>query len=194
MAVSDILRYLGSPGCEDARLLRLIGEGREMLRGHMRPLHTLLRCPLRMEGSRICAGALTIRSEALAKCLRCCDGAFLFAATLGAGVDRCITRQESVDMSMALVLQACAVDAIESYCDAVCETLRRGCEAEGLGLRPRFSPGYGDFSIKHQQDILNILDAGRRIGLFATGAHMLTPLKSVTALIGIGPAGDIGKE
>ncbi len=30
--------------------------------------------------------------------------------------------------------------------------MRRTAEQEGLYCRPRFSPGYGDFSIKHQRD------------------------------------------
>ena len=52
-------------------------------------------------------------------------------------------------------------------------------------LRPRFSPGYGDFSILYQKDVLRMLDAPKKIGLTMTDGYMLTPTKSVTAIIGI---------
>ena len=57
--------------------------------------------------------------------------------------------------------------------------------AKGRGLRPRFSPGYGDFSIEHQRDIARVLDTARRIGLTVTDSLMLAPMKSVTAVIGV---------
>jgi hypothetical protein len=81
-----------------------------------------------------------------------------------------------VDSAEGLCLQACAAAKIEEYCDSV--------EKELPAHRPRFSPGYGDFDITHQTDILRILDA-QKIGLTETKTHMLTPLKSVTAVIGI---------
>ena len=55
---------------------------------------------------------------------------------------------------------------------------------EYKGMRPRFSPGYGDFDIHHQEEILRMLDAHKKIGLSMTESYMLTPTKSVTALIG----------
>lgn len=188
MGMADILRCLGSAMSDDPRLPAMIERGQELLAAEMRPLHAAIRFPLAIGGDRLSIGPLSIESRDLAKALAGCEGAFLFAATLGAGIDRLIARYEAVDMPMALVLQACAVDAIETYADRTCESLARVCGAEGFALRPRFSPGYGDFSIQHQADILRLLDAGRRIGLSATDAHMLTPLKSITAVIGLSPA------
>ena len=59
----------------------------------------------------------------------------------------------------------------------------------GLKLRPRFSPGYGDFSIAHQRDITRELDTARRLGLTVTESLMLAPMKSVTAVIGLSETG-----
>ena len=56
---------------------------------------------------------------------------------------------------------------------------------KGLYLRPRFSPGYGDFSIFHQKELLQMTDASKQIGLTMTDGYMLTPSKSITAVIGI---------
>ena len=75
---------------------------------------------------------------------------------------------------------------LEEYLDECQEELRLEQEAQGLYLRPRFSPGYGDFSVLHQGEILRMLDAPKRIGLSVTDGNMLTPTKSVTAVIGVG--------
>ena len=70
--------------------------------------------------------------------------------------------------------------AIEGFCDLLNARL-----AEGLSTRARFSPGYGDMSLEYQRDFISVLDAGKNIGLALTQSLMLTPTKSVTALIGI---------
>ncbi len=56
---------------------------------------------------------------------------------------------------------------------------------EGESLTHRFSPGYGDLSMSVTEEILAVLDAGRRIGVSVTKSLMMTPMKSVTAIIGI---------
>ena len=61
-------------------------------------------------------------------------------------------------------------------------------QEQGKYIRPRFSPGYGDFSIQHQKAVLAMLEASKRIGVTMTDSYMLTPTKSVTAVIGIGDA------
>ena len=55
----------------------------------------------------------------------------------------------------------------------------------GKALTPRYSPGYGDLSINIQNQLLDILDAKKSIGLSATSNNILIPRKSVTAIIGI---------
>ena len=69
------------------------------------------------------------------------------------------------------------------------DALQREAAARGLKLRPRFSPGYGDFSIAHQRDITRELDTARRLGLTVTESLMLAPMKSVTAVIGLSETG-----
>lgn len=55
----------------------------------------------------------------------------------------------------------------------------------GLYLKPRFSPGYGDWQLEDQQKILQLLNCEKKIGLTLTDGYMLTPVKSVTAVIGL---------
>ena len=82
-------------------------------------------------------------------------------------------------------MQACAAAMLEEYCDEMQDKIAQQLAEEKLYLRPRFSPGYGDFSILHQKEILDMLDAPKRIGLTMTDAYMLVPTKSVTAIIGV---------
>ena len=51
--------------------------------------------------------------------------------------------------------------------------------------RPRFSPGYGDFPLEFQKDIFNLLSPNKRIGLTLNNSLLMSPTKSVTAVVGI---------
>ena len=109
----------------------------------------------------------------------------LFGATLGAGADRLIRRVSLTDMARAVVLQACAAAELEEYCDEQQKKISTELEKSGLYLRPRFSPGYGDFPIEFQEPIMRMLDCAKKIGLTMTDSYMMSPTKSVTAIIGI---------
>lgn len=133
----------------------------------------------------IMLGELRIESEKLSKHLRNCNRAILFAATLGTGADLLLWRWSVADMSKAVIMQASAAAVIEAYCDACQKELSTEAAKEGLYLRSRFSPGYGDFFLDYQKELLNLLDAPKRIGLTVTDSMMLTPTKSVTAVMGL---------
>lgn len=122
--------------------------------------------------------SMNIQSKSLNVNLQECEQVILFAATLGITVDRRLRMYEISDITKAVVMQACAAAFLEEYCDKVQEELT-WC------VKPRFSPGYGDLAITYQEEILNILDASKRIGLAMTDGYMLTPTKSITAFIGI---------
>jgi len=144
------------------------------------------RFPVIREGDGIFIAGLNLQSRALSRHLEGCEEAYLFAATLGAGVDRLMQVYERTDLPAAVVLQACAAALLESCCDEAQDSIAAAL-APGLGLRPRFSPGYGDLSLTIQPGILRVLDAQKRIGLFCTAHDMLTPTKSITAVIGVRP-------
>ncbi len=124
------------------------------------------------------------RSTDLNAHLEGCESALLFAATLGAPTDLLLRAWSAADMSLALVGQAAAAALIEGFCDECMEVIPKSL-SEGRYLRPRFSPGYGDFSLSWQPRILAALDAAKRIGLSCTDVFLLVPMKSVTAVIGV---------
>jgi len=128
--------------------------------------------------------SLPVQSADLERHLAGCKRILLFAATLGTQADTLLRRWTASDMSMAVVGQACAAALLECYCDECMEKLAETLP-DGHYFRPRYSPGYGDFSLDFQRPLLDLLDTGRRIGLSLTEGGMLVPTKSVTAVIGI---------
>jgi len=183
----EAFRYLGVKGEADTSLSSLLERADKSLEEAAVPRHAVLRIPVAVEGSLVRTPAFTADCAALAKHLKNCREVYLFAATLGAGADRLMARYIKVDMAFALALQAAAASALECYADDIAKELSRSLEKEGLYLLPRFSPGYSGFPIEFQTEILAALSADRAIGLSETASHMLTPLKSITALIGLSP-------
>ncbi len=128
---------------------------------------------------------LNIQSRALVKNLKKCKSCIMFGITLGATVDRTLQKYEKTHIAKAVVFQACAAAYLEDACNQLQSKWAKELKEKGQYLRPRFSPGYGDFSITYQREILEMLEAPKKIGLTLTNSCMMTPTKSVTAIIGI---------
>ena len=63
--------------------------------------------------------------------------------------------------------------------------LIRAWRRAGLYCNYRFSPGYGDLPLSVQPTVLAALDAQRRLGITLSSSLLMTPTKSVTAIIGM---------
>ncbi len=133
-------------------------------------------------------GFLRTSSQALRENLRGCSEVCVFAATLGLELDRLLARYSRLSPARALLLQALGAERIEALCDVFCAQLRGEAEKVGLFLQPRFSPGYGDFPLETQRAIFRVLDCQRKIGLTLNESLLMSPSKSVTALVGVGKA------
>ena len=107
----------------------------------------------------------------------------LLAATLGSAVDMLIRRSQIEDMALSVIIDALASAAIEEVCDAAAESVHK--EYPHLRQTSRYSPGYGDWDLSMQKEFLRTLNAGKKIGLCLNSSLLLTPLKSVTAAIGL---------
>ena len=117
--------------------------------------------------------------------LKECSKCAVMAVTLGVEVDRKIMTYSKMDLMKSLILDACGTTAIETVCDKVESEIREIAKGEGFNITSRYSPGYGDFSLNIQLEILRNLDAYRKIGLSTTNNFILLPRKSVTAIIGL---------
>lgn len=187
--IEEAIRYLGiKKGAADAGTRALVESSFAELEGAAQPKSICRIFELQDSGDgTIRIGNMEIQSRSLSRNLKNCERAVLFGATLGTAVDRLITRAGLTDMARSVALQACAAALLEDYCDKMQEKLAEELEKEGGYLRPRFSPGYGDFDIHFQEPIMRMLDCAKQIGLSMTDGCMMTPTKSVTAVIGISP-------
>ena len=187
MNTKEILRYLGYGRHEAKEQVLVLIEAcvRELERAAV-PKSIYKEYPLSFYGEEgIDCCAFQTCSKALKKNLKDCQSVLLFGATLGTGVDLLLHRYNRLQMSKAVVLQAAAAAMLEDYCDQMNEELEKKYEEKGLYLRPRFSPGYGDFSLECQPALLGCLEAGKRIGITLTDSLLMAPSKSVAAVIGI---------
>lgn len=121
------------------------------------------------------------------KHLEGCGKAAVLAVTLGSEIDRLIARAQIKSMAEAVVLDAGASVLAEQAADRAEEILKEelAIKLPGLFATPRFSPGYGDYPIRYQREILTLADAHRKIGITLTGGSIMIPRKSITALIGL---------
>ena len=180
----EVLRYLGCPGTEDPATLALVEGCSARLLAAARPKWTyrVFGLAVQTDGVRLDCGLL-LPGRDLAAHLRGCSRAALLAATLSAPVDALLRRAQAEDLAAAVALDCCATAAVEAVCDLAEAEIR--ARFPGCSFPFRFSPGYGDLPIELQDPILRLLDAPRRVGLCATDRHILTPRKSVTAVLGI---------
>ncbi len=185
----EILRYLGIKGqMAPDSVEKLIEECKAELERQAVPKAVWREFPLTLSpGGRIDMECLQTESRDLGRSLRDCDRVLLFAATLGVSVDLLLKRYGKLAVSHAVVLQAVSVAMLETFCDETMETLKGQYLEQGLYLRPRFSPGYGDFSLESQRQILPALDVNRKLGVTLTDSLLMVPAKSVTAVAGISP-------
>ncbi|MCI5562855.1 MAG: methionine synthase [Intestinimonas massiliensis] len=180
----EVLRYLGCPGTEDPATLALVEGCSARLLAAARPKWTyrVFGLAVQTDGVRLDCGLL-LPGRDLAAHLRGCSRAALLAATLSAPVDALLRRAQAEDLAAAVALDCCATAAVEAVCDLAEAEIR--ARFPGCSFPFRFSPGYGDLPIELQDPILRLLDAPRRVGLCTTDRHILTPRKSVTAVLGI---------
>ncbi len=184
----ETLRYLGMGNTiPDETLKADILSAIDCVTASSSPKHVYRRGRCQVKNGEVWLDTHVLKSEQLAMHLSGCREAFLFASTLGVGVDRLLQRDAVLKPSLAVMEQAAAAAVIESYSGAVCRELEAEIMKEGVyHLRPRFSAGYGDLSLEEQVFFLQALEAAKRIGLMYTDGFMLIPTKSITAVIGIG--------
>jgi len=123
-----------------------------------------------------------LASRDLEKNLVNCREAFLLAVTLGAGVDRLLLRLSRLSPARHFVTDALASALAEAACDRA-----EAIATQEIPCRPRYSPGYGDLSLAVQPPLLARLDAVRRCGITIGDTLIMSPSKSITAIIGILP-------
>ena len=183
--ITDALRYMRvPPEGRSGELVRTVQEAfarleevitPRMVWGRFRVVH--IDGGIEVEGG-------CIWSRDIARLVARGDECYLLAATLGHEVDRQISLAQRKNMLDGIALDACASVRIDDFVDGAVKDEIIPALRDGERLTSRFSPGYGDLSMSVTEDIIAMLDATKRIGLSVTRSGMMTPIKSITAIIG----------
>jgi hypothetical protein len=118
----------------------------------------------------------------------------VFIATAGPAVEKLaaeLLRQG--DALGGLVVNAVGSERAEAAEAAVIEELQTAAAPQGLALTLPYSPGYCGMAITEQRKLFAAMD-GCRVGVTLTPDCLMTPLKSVSGLIGLGPIGPIRQQ
>lgn len=181
----EILRYAscGEASAEvEALLEKCIAESTKALSYKVCFAHF----PVNIYGEEIDLGFARVKSAALCKNLASCRYAAVFAATVGLGIDRLAMRYARTSPAKALMFDAIGSERVEALCDAFNAEIKAEAASEGGFTRPRFSPGYGDLPLALQKEIFRVLSPEKYIGASLRESLIISPAKSVTAIIGIG--------
>lgn len=183
---TKILRYAGVKGEENA-IEKIIDECLGEINGNLsfNVCYGLFNVDVREDSVGI--EKYQFKSKALSKNLKDCSIAIIFGATIGLYIDRLIQKYGRVSPTKALVFQAIGAERIESLCDDFYAFIKQ--EYSDKKLRPRFSAGYGDFDITAQKEIFALLNCQKSIALTLNDSLMMSPSKSVTAIVGISDYG-----
>lgn len=181
----EILRYLRVRGEAPEALRGQVEETARALAESLRPQYvwrvfSLSRAP---EGVCLDGSGVTLSGALAEKMLRGCDAAALLCCTLGMAFERRLRALERRDMGAAVILDACGSAWVEAGCDEAERELKERLSPRYL--TDRFSPGYGDLPLAVQPAMLGALNAERRLGVHLTESLLMTPSKSVTAVLGV---------
>ena len=173
-----VLRYLGAAGwTPDDATAQLLARAESALRAAATPRGIWRPLPLS-------ALPLETAGTDLARHLKGCTGMVLMAATLGSGVDAALRRLCLQDIALGAVADAAASVLLEQVCDSFEADIRSQVTGPDRYMTGRYSPGYGDCPLTLQRDLCLALDTVRGIGLCLTPDCLMTPRKSVTAILG----------
>ena len=184
----EVLRYLGcAGGTVDKATVANLEQAEREIHELAEPRYAYRIFELEDDGGRkkIRDVDLPLEGDDIQRHLADSARCVVMCVTIGNRIEEKIRYYSKADAAMSIVLDASASAAVEALADSVQEEIALVAEKGGLFPTTRFSPGYGDFPLSLQPRIIRVLDAGRRVGLAATDAFMLTPGKSVTAFIGL---------
>ena len=173
---AEALRYMGGHGVNPDDITKaLMDKAEEEILKICRPVYTFTEIP---------KDSPALGGEDIRKVIEKSEKVVLIAATLGIYVDKLIRKWQITDMAQAVVIDSMASVAIEQFMDKI--ELELSKRYSGYYFTNRFSPGYGDYPLEKQKEIIKLLNTEKKLGLNLTESLMLNPTKSVTAVIGMG--------
>lgn len=128
-----------------------------------------------------------LQGKSITKHLQKAEKVIVLAVTIGEAVEKAVTKHFEQDAyTHSVLLDAAATTAVEMAADLMEKTIQQRIYPQGYRTLMRFSPGYGDWDIHFQPEMMQLACAAE-IGIELTDSMMLVPRKSVTAIIGLVP-------
>lgn len=180
---AETLRYLGFRGQElSATDERNLARAEELCLASISPKSVVKEYVFDSSTMQVVGTNVVFRGNAIRRHLAGCGRVYLVAATLGLGFDKLVAKLMREEPAVGVMTDAAAVAAIESYLDDITEEI--SAKEKGHITR-RFSCGYADFPLQQQADFMRLLDMNRQLGVFLGADFLMTPQKTVTAVIGV---------
>ncbi len=189
--LSDVCRYLGYPSTPKEEIMEWITEVSQKLeqKAQYKAVYKVFSIEPREEGKDISLEGctLTLTGKDIATLLEESHHCILMAVTLGREVDNWLRQLEICDMADAVIADACASSLVEEYCNYMeAEILATVKKSMGdIHFTDRFSAGYGDLPLEIQPLFCKTLNCEKQMGLTVSPSYIMSPQKSITAIIGI---------
>jgi cobalamin-dependent methionine synthase I len=111
-----------------------------------------------------------------------------FIATAGPDVERLASElMRQGDELAAMIVNAVGAERAEAAEAMVIEQLREQAQKHGFAPTLPYSPGYCGMALAEQHTLFSLF-GDFDVGVTLTGSCLMRPLKSVSGLIGLGPA------
>ncbi len=183
----QVLRYAGVNGSESPMLRQILLDCIDEAIEESLPIFTYNACyraMTRKEFNKQIPYAEDSRT--LRKKLDFSTDVLIFAGTVGINFDRTMRKLGNVALGKGIIMHALAAERAE----ALCEKMTREYEAEALLPQGKFlgdwsCPGYGDFDLVAQRELVRLLKTPTSIGLKLNEQGYMIPSKSGTGVIGI---------
>jgi hypothetical protein len=188
--LSLALRQLSARPCSSRCDARARVGALEMIESEAlaRPAYGYRILPLQtVRGDAIDVGGAALDAPVLAAEIGELKAVAAAACTLGSAVQERISALFAMRRrSLALALDTVANELLFRLADRASATIRRDARRAGLGIGIEASPGDAGMPLEQQARVLALADAAR-IGIHSTGAGMLSPMKSLSFLVALGP-------
>lgn len=180
--LGETLRYAGMPKCTDEQLITIAKDAVSSCEEKMKPVvvYRIFKITAIENDSVILDNGTCLTGSLVSKYLSSCVQVCIMVGTVGLAVDRMISACSHKSGVEGLFADAAGSAAIEAVMDDICHHI-----SKKYRCKPRISPGYGDFPLTNQSVIFSMLDATKNIGTCLNDSLLISPSKSVSALVGL---------
>ncbi len=124
---------------------------------------------------------LVLKGNDIKKHLKYADQCIILLIALDYQLEKLINLNQKINLTKALILDACASTYIEEIADEITNKIKNETDRY---ITYRYSPGYGDLALDVQKKLVDLVQ-GHKIGVTVSDSFLLSPRKAISAIIGI---------